>query len=123
MDVGHVPFKEKDRIQNDYRAAIDKLIDKMDINKLELTKSGFKDKVEIMKNDPDASWRLSKERGGISNKIKTLSDDIALWENNITFFASSKQSEILKKDFEKKIDKAKGELKALKAKLRIIDES
>lgn len=123
MDLGHVPFKEKDRIQNDYRAAIDQLIDKMDINKLELTKSGFKDKVEIMKNDPDASWRLSKERGGISNKIKTLSDDIALWENNITFFASSKQSEILKKDFEKKIDKAKGELKALKAKLKIIDES
>ena len=123
MDLGHVPYKDKDRVQNEYRAAIDQLIDKMDINKLELTKSGFKDKIEIMKNDPDANWRLSKERGGISNKIKTLSDDIALWENNITFFASSKQSEKLKKDFEKKIDKAKSELKALEAKLKIIDES
>jgi hypothetical protein len=66
---------------------------------------------------------LSKERGFLSNKIKTLSDDIALWENNITFFASSKQSDLLKKDFEKKIQKAKNELKALEAKLKIIDES
>jgi len=123
MEIGHVPYKEKDRIQKEYRAAIDKLIDKMDINKLEVTKSGFKEKVEIIKNDPDANWRLSKERGGISAKIKTLSDDIALWENNITFFASSKQSEILKKDFEKKIEKAKNELKTLEAKLKIIDES
>ena len=122
MDLGYVPFKEKERIQNEYRASIDQLIDKMDINKMDITKSGFKNKVEIMKNDPDAKWRLSKERGSISMRIKKIQEDINLWENNITFFASSKQSDLLKKEFEVKIEKAKSEVNAMKAKLRILDE-
>ena len=123
MEFGHVPFKEKDRIQIEYRAAIDQLIDKMDINKLELTKSGYKNKVEIMKADSDGEWRLSKERNNITSKIKAISDDINLWENNITFFASSKQSNLLKQEFEKKIDRAKNEVKAFEEKLKILNEN
>ena len=123
MEYGHVPFKEKDRIQSEYRTAIDQLIDKMNINKLELTKSGYKSKVGIMKGDPDAEWRLNKERNNISNKIKAIKDDIALWENNITFFTSSKQSDLLKQEFEKKIDKAKEEVKSLEEKIKILNEN
>jgi len=123
MEFGHVPFKEKDRIQAEYRTAIDQLIDKMDINKLELTKSGYKNKVEIMKGDPDAEWRLNKERSNITNKIRTIKDDINLWENNITFFASSKKTNLLKQEFEKKIDRAKNEVKALEEKVKILDEN
>ena len=45
MDIGHVPFKDKDRVQQDYRSAIDALIDKMEINKGELTRAGYEERV------------------------------------------------------------------------------
>jgi hypothetical protein len=121
MEIGHVPIKEKDKVQQEYRKAVDELLDKMNINKQELTKSEYKNKVEIMKNDPDASWKLSKERNSLGTRIKKLQEDVAVWENNIGFFASSKQSDLLKKEFEKKIEKAKKEIQSFEAKLRILN--
>jgi hypothetical protein len=121
MEIGFVPFKMKDKIQTDYREAIDQLIDKMDINKQELSASGFQNKVEMLKSAPDAGRRLSKERGFISGKIKSLQEDLQVLENNIGFFSSSKQSNLLKLEFEKKIEKAKKEIDGLKDKLRILD--
>ncbi len=121
MDIGHVPMKEKDKIQQQYRKALDELLSKMDINKMELTKSEYKHKVEIMKNDPDASWKLSKERNNLSIKIKKLKEDLAVWENNIGFFASSAQSNVLKIEFEKKIEKARKEISSFETRLKILN--
>lgn len=122
MEIGHVPIKEKDKIQQRYRKAVDGLINKMDINKLEFTKTEYENKVESMKKDPDSSWKLNKERNSLAIRIKKLKDDLAVWENNIGFFASSKQSEKLKHEFEKKIDLAKKEVAGLEAKLRILNK-
>ncbi len=122
METGHVPFKEKDRVQKQYREVIDVLIDKMDINKSELGISSYKNKIALIKNDPDANWRLSKERNNLMSKIKKLKEDLAIWENNIGFFSDSKQTEKLRKDFEKKIDLAKREIKSFEDKLKILNE-
>ncbi len=121
MDAGHVPFKKKDEIQAHYREAIDQLIDQMDINKRELNATGFQNKVEMLRSAPDANHRLSKERNFISGKIRSLQEDLLVLENNIGFFSSSKQSSLLKEEFEKKIEKAKIEINSLKDKLKIID--
>ena len=121
MELGHVPYKDKDRVQQEYRKAIDQLIDKMDINRMELSRSGYEERIEIMKNDPDAGRMLSRERAGLQNKIKAVADEINLWENNISFFASSKKSEELKHEFEKKIDKAKKELENMRINLRMLN--
>ncbi len=120
LEIGFVPFKEKETIQNEYREAIDKLISKMEINKVELAKSDFQNKIEMLKATPDAERRLSKERFNIENKIKKIKEDVALLENNIGFFSSSKQSELLKKEFQNKIDQAKKEISTLKAKLDLL---
>jgi hypothetical protein len=122
LEIGYVPFKEKEAIQSEYREAIDELIGKMEINKAELLQTDFQNKVEILKAAPDAGRRLAKERFGIENKIKKLKEDVALWENNIGFFSNSKQSELLKQEFQNKIDKAKREIDTLKAKLKILRE-
>lgn len=121
METGFVPFKVKDKIQAQYRDAIDKLINQMDINKQELNNSGFESKIEMLKSAPDAGRRISKERNFISGKIRSLQEDLQVLENNIGFFSSSKQSSLLKEEFEKKIDKAKKEINSLKDKLRILD--
>lgn len=122
MDIGHVPFKEKDKLQHEYREAVDALIDKMDINKSELTQSGFKNKIEMLKNDPDAEWRLKKERNYLFSKISKIKEDVALWENNIGFFSNSKQSDVLRKEFEHKIEKAKKEIEDCQDKMKLLNE-
>lgn len=121
IDIGYVPFKEKEKIQASYRAAIDKLVAKMDINKSELSASDFKNRLDIIKNSPDADRRLSKERLFISGKIKKIKEDLDVWENNIGFFSNSKQSNKLKEEFEIKISKAKSEIDGLKAKLKLMN--
>ena len=93
----------------------------MDVNKSELSNSDFKDKLDILKSGPDAGARLSKERGYISAKIRKIKEDLDVWENNIGFFSNSKQSNKLKEEFEQKIDKAKSEVEALKARLKMLD--
>ena len=122
LEIGFVPFKEKEAIHDEYRDTIDKLISGMEINKLELTKSDFQNKIEMLKATPDAGRRLSKERFNIENKIKKVKEDVALWENNIGFFSSSKQSELLKNEFQSKIDKAKKEISMLQAKVKMLRE-
>ena len=120
IDIGFVPFKEKDKIQTEYRSAIDQLLGKMDVNKSELSASDFKDKMEILKSGPDADKRLSKERAFISAKIRKIKEDLDIWENNIGFFSNSKQSSKLVEEFVSKIEKAKKEIESLKNKLRLI---
>ena len=121
IDIGHVPFKEKDAIQQIYRDAIDALMDKMDVSKSELSHSGFQNKIDMIKSDPDASWRLSRERNALQTKIKRIREDVAIWENNIGFFSDSKQSDLLKKEFEEKIEKAKKEIDALQSRIKLLD--
>jgi len=122
LETGYVPFKEKDKIQKQYRNAVDQLIGKMDIDKEELTKTGYESKIELLKEDPDSNWKIKKERNHLINKINKIKDDVALWENNIGFFSSSKQSDKLKKEFENKIEKAKQEIESCEAKIKILDE-
>lgn len=120
VEIGYVPFDKKDKVQADYRDAVDALLDKMQIKKSELTKEDFKEKVEIMKNSPDADRVISKERAFLSAKIKKLQEDVTLWENNIGFFTVSSKSSTFKDDFQKKIDKAKKEIELIKEKIRML---
>ena len=121
IDIGFVPFKEKEKIQTSYRTAIDKLVSKMDINKSELSAADFKNRIDVLKNSSDSGRRLSKERIFITGKIKKIKEDLDVWENNIGFFSNSKQSNKLKEEFEHKISKAKSEIDSLKAKLKLLD--
>lgn len=120
ISIGFVPFKEKDKVQTSYRKAIDELMAKMDVNKSEMASTDFKNKLDIIKSSPDSGKRLSKERGFISGKIRQLQEDVDVWENNIGFFSNSKQSNKLREEFENKIEKAKQEIVALKAKLEML---
>ncbi len=123
VETGHVPFKDKDKIQKQYREAIDALIDKMNIDRSVFGLTNFKNRIMMMKNDPDGNRWISKERNNLLTKIKKIKDDVALWENNIGFFSSSKQTEVLRKEFEKKIEKAKREIQSFEEKLKMLDEA
>lgn len=122
MEIGHVPFHEKDKVYKQYRDAFDELMGKLGISQTDLSAKGYQNKLEVYKNAPDWEMRLSKERSLLVSKMNKLKDDIILWENNIGFFSNSKQSSVLKAEFEKKIERAKKDFELLKQKIRMIDK-
>ncbi len=122
MSIGYVPMRFKDSMQEDYRKAIDELFDKMKITENELSTSEYRNMVAGMKSDPESRDKVRRERIVLTNKISKLREEINILENNIGFFSSSKQSEIMKAEYEKKINRAKNDLKVLETKLKIINE-
>ncbi len=123
MEIGHVPIKEKDKIQNEFRKTINEQFDKLNISRKVKSTMGFKSKIDNLKNSPNADNIIYKERNFLVNKINGLQNDIKLWENNIGFFASSKKADVLKSEFEKKIEKAKSDIAIMEEKLKILSES
>lgn len=120
IEIGFVPFKEKEQIQNEYRKAVDSLIEKMDVNRADISASDFQEKVDLLKSSPEADKRISKERSFIRGKISKIQEDLNIWENNIGFFSSSKGTNKLIEGFELKIKRAKDEIESLKAKLKML---
>ncbi|MCK9219647.1 MAG: DUF349 domain-containing protein [Bacteroidales bacterium] len=121
-EIGHVPMKDKDKLQNEFRTLVNEHLDKLKISEVELSTINFQAKFDHLKNDPNARRTISKEREFLFNKISKMKEEITLWENNIGFFAKSKSAALVKEEFENKINKAKSELKVLEAKMKILKQ-
>ena len=122
IEIGHVPMKMKDGINTEYRQAVDAIFDKMRSNQNEISANEYREMVENLKDDPESGDKMRREKTTLSNRIQKLRDEIAVLENNIGFFSNSKNSELMKAEYEKKINKAKNDLKVLEAKLKIIND-
>ena len=122
MAIGYVPMKYKASTQEEYRKSIDALFDKMKVNENEISTAEYRNMVEGMKDDPDSRDKVRRERNILTNKITKLREEIIVLENNIGFFSNSKQSEIMRAEYEKKINRAKNDVKVLEAKLKILNE-
>lgn len=119
--IGHVPIKNKDDVQKRFREALNKQFNdlKLDRSKIEIMQ--FKSKVESYANEDRSKDKLHAEKFKIHDRIKMIESDLNLWENNIGFFAKSKNAESLIKDFKDKIEKAKSDIQQQKDKLKMID--
>ncbi len=122
IEIGYVPMKHKDTINKEYRELIDGLFDTMRKNQNEASTNDFREMMETWKGDPNASDRVRKEGGKLQIRIQKLREEIAAMENNIGFFSNSKNSELMRAEYEKKINKAKEDLKVLEEKLKIAEE-
>lgn len=120
MEIGFVPMKEKEKVQKEFRSVVDERLEELKISSTELSNASYATRMEAVKNSPDAGRVYRKEISFLNNKINQLKDDVNLWENNLGFFANSKKADILKKEFEEKIDKAKQELAAMEAKVKYL---
>ena len=107
--IGHVPFKEKDAVNDAFRAAV-------------------KEKFPLLQSSrrPQGAGRPYKaprsERDILMEKHRQLQQDITTYENNIGFFAASKNSAPLIQQMQERIEQAKAELKELEAKIRQAEE-
>ena len=118
--IGHVPFKKKDKVQDAFRKAINGLYDKMNMDSDNKEVQKFKSKIDTFLTMSNSEDKIIIERNKIVNKIRQLESDIALWENNVGFFSSSKNSSVVA-EIQEKIERGKHNLAVLNEKLKIID--
>ncbi len=123
MDIGHVPIKEKESLQNEFRKVVNSHLEKLKINQVEINTINYKSKIENLSESSNSRNFIYKERIFLTNKITKMKEDINLWENNMGFFAESKNANLLKIEFEKKIENAKKDLEVMQAKLKVINSS
>lgn len=119
--IGFVPRQDIKSIQNRFNEAVDKFLASAEkLSDEEKHNIKLTIKFSKLKNSPNANRKLYQKEGEIRKHISNLENDIVLWRNNLEFFAHSKTADKLKEDFDKKIAKAKAELKELKEQLRVI---
>jgi len=119
-EIGHVPMKEKDRVFNAYKEALDGHYKKLKLEGAEQEKILFQARLDTMKGDPNAERAMAREKYDLHDKINRLKSDILQFENNLGFFAKSKGADLLKKDVEAKIASAQRKIEELKAKIKMI---
>lgn len=122
LEIGFVPRKEKDRVFEEFRAAVNKRFAELKVSGDELRKDLYKSKIKDILDNPNADRILDKEKRYLHNKLQQLKEDIALWENNLGFFANSKNADLLKAEFEKKIEAAKKEVEEIQFKLKMMNQ-
>jgi len=123
-EVGFVPYKLKDKVQNEFREELNKQFDKLKVGESERKLLKFQTRLETLHHKPKSASKIRHERDKFFNKIKKIESDIALWENNIGFFsADSKEAKEMLKDYHKKIEDARKEITVLEEKVRMIDRS
>ncbi len=122
MSIGFVPFDKKDKTQKEYQEIINKRMDELSISNADVNSSQYKSHVNNLKEMPGGERQLRKERGSLFAKVNKLKEDVKLWENNTGFLANTKNADILKKEFQNKIDRAKREIALLEAQIKILDE-
>ncbi len=120
-EVGYVPMADKERLYKEYRAVIDGIFEQLKISAREAEETAYRERLRNVGGD--AKRFVNNERQELQDKIEKLRADLKLWENNLGFLASSKQADLLKQEFEKKMQGARQQIALMQAKLRILKET
>lgn len=120
--IGYVPFKEKADIQKEFDAALNIHFAEMRNPESERKMGRIRKLIADAKSSGKGDRGIRAEREKILTKFHKLESDIATLENNMGFFAKSKNADKLIEDLKKKIAAGKEELKQLEQKIKMIDK-
>ena len=120
-EVGFVPAADKERLQKEFRGEINRIFEQLKISAREAEETAYRERLRSIGGD--AKRFVNNEKQELHEKIEKLRSDLNLWENNLGFLASSKQADLLKQEFEKKMQGARQQIALLQAKLRILNET
>lgn len=119
--IGHVPFKEKDKIYKIWHETLDKLTERLNINKDNRRLNKFQHNLEDMSQKGQGKVLYERER--LLRQFDSISSEIKTAENNIGFFTMSKSSSnTLLNDMQKKIESLKEERDLIYKKIKLIDD-
>ena len=120
--IGFVPFKEKDSLQKEFDSALNVHFSAIRDLDAEKKMGRIRRLISEAKNPGKSDRGIRTEREKLLNKFRKLETDIATLENNMGFFAKSKNADKLIEDIKAKIASGKEELKALEQKIKMIDK-
>lgn len=121
-EIGHVPFKEKDKIYKEYRSAVDQMFEKLNIDANQRRLDNFKSNLRDMSTKGDN--KLHREREKLMRAYEHLKSEISTYENNIGFLTTNnKKGSPIIREMERKIESLKEEAKLLEQKIILIEES
>ena len=118
--VGHVPFKEKDKVYREFHDIVDKLYKDLNISNARRRLDNFKTNLKnVAKRGEDA---LDNERGRLMRRYEQLKQEIQTYENNLGFLnASSKKGNSLLDEMNRKVQKLKDDAQLVREKIKAID--
>jgi len=120
--IGHVPFKEKDKIYKEFRVEVDKKFEELNIDATQRKLNNFKSNLKDIASKGDE--KIYREREKLTRAYEHLKTEIATYENNIGFFsASSKKGGSLILDMERKIQSLKDECQLIEDKIKLVDSN
>ena len=119
--VGHVPFKEKDKVYEEYHAQLDRIYKELNVSIARRKLDNFKSNIKNMaQKGADA---LEGERSRLVRRFEGLKQDVQTYENNLGFLnASSKKGNSLIDEMNRKVQKLKDEMELVKQKIKAIDQ-
>ncbi|WP_071147110.1 DUF349 domain-containing protein [Bacteroides ihuae] len=119
--VGHVPFKEKDRIYKQFHALIDEIFERFNLSLSDKKLSNFKSAISTIQGGHQS---LYKERERLIRIYENMKNELHTYENNLGFLSSSSQKgNSLLTEINRKVEKLKADLELTLQKIHVIDES
>ena len=118
-EIGFVPIRRKEAVQKRYKAAADALFEALRGSERDRSMSRFREKAASMR--AAGGGRLRSERERLCARVRQLEQDIAVLENNIGFFARSKNADALVADVWAKIERARADMAAAIEKVKLLD--
>ena len=118
--IGHVPFKEKDKLYKEYHDVLDAIYKQLNISVSRQRLDNFKHSIKNMAKQGEEL--LDNERSRLMRRYDQLKSEITTYENNLGFLnVSSKKGNSLIDEMNKKVDKLKDDLELVRQKIKAID--
>lgn len=122
--IGHVPFKEKDKIYKEFHEAVDKQFDHLKVDQNDRRMQSYRNNLNDMGGGERGKGKLYGEREKLMRMFERMKSELQTYENNIGFLSiSSKGGGGLVKEMERKIEKIKEEMALIVKKIDAIDEN
>ena len=119
--IGHVPFKEKDKLYDEYHSVLDEIYKKLHINVTRKRLNNFKNKLKNVAEQGGNA--LDNERARLMRQYEQLKNEAQTYENNLGFLnASSKKGNSLIDEMNRKVKKLKDEIALVRDKIKAIDQ-
>lgn len=121
--IGHVPFKEKDKLRKQYQTALDSHFKRWNMKETRNRLDAFSNTVEELASSDQAQNKLYRERERLMRVYEGLKNNLQTYQNNMGFLnVSSKSGNKMIEDLERKIEKLKDDMQLVAQKIGLIDE-
>ena len=118
--IGHVPFKEKDKLYEEYHAILDKLYKDLNISVAKRRLNNFKQNLKQVAERGENA--LDNERARLFRQYEAIKQEVQTYENNLGFLnVSSKKGNSLIDEMNRKVQKLKDDMNLVREKIKAID--